>query len=68
MLYMYIESEINTSFSLLYIIWFFFYFTDRLVHSLEYNKLKALKPVSSLHLYFFLTLFLQRVKQNRLNI
>lgn len=54
MLYMYIESEINTSFSLLYIIWFvFFYFTDRLVHSLEYNKLKALKPVSSLHLYFF---------------
>lgn len=49
MLYMYIESEINTY--TLYGV--FFYFTDRLVHSLEYNKLKALKPVSSLHLYFF---------------
>lgn len=36
---------------------FFFFFTDRLVHSLEYNKLKALKPVSSLHLYFFNFIF-----------
>lgn len=52
MLYMYIESEILVLvFYTLYGV--FFYFTDRLVHSLEYNKLKALKPVSSLHLYFF---------------
>lgn len=54
MLYMYIEQRLILVlvFYTLYGV-FFFYFTDRLVHSLEYNKLKALKPVSSLHLYFF---------------